>query len=165
MRPFQIAADFNLPLNLFSSLPAERWYLAGGFDATLTDFFSFQGGFNFRGSNPRISLGSTIDLPEVAFNFNYTLDLTTQTNTFDRFSIEAKLKLGDEGRYARAAMVDELYINGLEAYASGDLEKAIAYWEAALELDSEFTPAEEFLASATRSVELLERMQELNKVE
>jgi len=165
VRPLQIAVDFNLPVNFDPALPSEIWYLSGGFDAVITDFFSFQGGFNYRGANPRISLGSTIDLKDVSFNLNYTLDLTTQTNALDRFSIESKLKLGDEGRYEKKAIVDELYINGLEAYASGDLEKAIAYWEAALEIDREFTPAEEFIASATRSIQLLERMQELNKVE
>ena len=39
--------------------------------------------------------------------------------------------------------MDELYIAGLEAYAAGDLEKAISYWQAALDMDSSFTPAEE----------------------
>ncbi|MBI9108226.1 MAG: UPF0164 family protein [Spirochaetales bacterium] len=164
-RPFKLAVDFNLPVSFYPDLPAENWYLAGGFDAVVTDFFSFQGGFNYRGSNPRISLGSTINIKEASFNLNYTLDLTTQTDSIDRFSIEAKLKLGDEGRYKKKDLVDELYINGLEAYASGDLEKAIAYWEAALEIDNNFTPAEEFIASASRSIELLKRMQELNRVE
>ncbi len=164
IRPINFAVDFNLPLNL-SGAPAEEWYLAGGFDATMTEFFSFQGGFNFRGANPRISLGSTIDMAHVAFNLNYTLDLTTSTDQLDRFSIEAKLKLGDEGRYERTAMVDELYIAGLDAYANGDLQKAIAYWEAALEIDNSFTPAEEFIASASRSIQLLQRMEELNRVE
>jgi tetratricopeptide (TPR) repeat protein len=165
IHPIQIAFDFNLPISLDADVTAENWYLAGGFDAAVTDFFSFQGGFNYRGSNPRISVGSTIDLEEAAFNLNYTLDLTTQTGSPDRFSIEVKLKLGDEGRYERVEIVDELYIAGLEAYASGNLKKAIAYWEAALEIDINFTPAEEFIASATRSIDLLERMEELNKVE
>lgn len=165
IKPLNIAVDFNLPISLDPDTEAENWYLAGGIDAVMTDFFSIQGGFNYRGSNPRITIGSTIDLESVTFNLNYTLDLTTQTDELDRFSIEAKLKLGDEGRYEKRGIVDELYIAGLEAYASGDLEKAIAYWEAALEIDVSFTPAEEFITSATRSIELLERMQELNKVE
>ncbi len=164
VRPFKLAFDFNLPVNLLGE-DAEKWYLAGGFDAVLTDFFSFQGGFNYRGANPRLSLGSTINLAEVAFNLNYTLDLTTGSEIANRLSLEAKVKLGDEGRYARGQRVDELYIAGLEAYAAGDLEKAISYWQAALDMDSSFTPAEEFIASASRSTELLSRMEELNKVE
>ena len=164
IKPLSFATDFNLPVNL-TGAAAESWYIAGGFDAAMTDFFSFQAGFNYRGSNPRISLGSTIDTADAAFNLNYTLDLTTSSDSIDRFSIEAKLKLGDEGRYERQAMVDEFYIAGLEAYANGDLEKAIAYWQAALEVDSTFTPAEEFIASASRSIKLLKRMEELNRVE
>ena len=164
IRPLNFAFDFNLPVNLLGD-PAEKWYLAGGFDAAMTDFFSFQGGFNYRGANPRISLGSTIDTEDAAFNLNYTLDLTTSTKQIDRFSIEARLKLGDEGRFENMAMVDELYIAGLEAYANGDLSKAIAYWEAALEVDGTFTPAEEYIASASRSLDLLNKMEELNKVE
>ena len=165
VRPVLIAVDFNLPVSFYTAYPAENWYLSGGFDAALTDFFSFQGGFNWMGGNPRISLGSTIDTEQVAFNLNYTLDMTTSSDELDRFSIEAKLKLGDEGRYETRILVDELYIAGLEAYASGDLQKAINFWEAALDADSSFTPAEEYIASATRSIELLERMQELNRVE
>lgn len=164
VRPLNIAIDFNLPINLLGE-PGEKWYLAGGFEAVMTDFFSFQGGFNYRGANPRISLGSTIDLEDIAFNMNYNLDLATSTDALDRFSIEAKIKLGDEGRYERQEMVDEFYIAGLDAYANGDLKKAITYWEAALEVDNSFTPAEEFIASATRSIELLEKMEELNRVE
>ncbi|HAK45913.1 MAG TPA: hypothetical protein DCO79_08355 [Spirochaeta sp.] len=164
LQPLNIAVDFNLPINLLGD-PVEQWYLAGGIEAVMTDFFSFQGGFNWRGSNPRISLGSTIDLADVAFNINYTQDLTTSTDALDRFSIEAKIKLGDEGRYERRQIVDELYIAGLEAYANGDLEKAISYWEAALKVDNNFTPAEEFIASASRSIDLLKSMEELNRVE
>ncbi len=164
IRPLSFALDFNLPFKITGG-DAEKWNISGGFDAVITDFFSFQGGFNYRGSNPKISMGSTIDLEAASFNVNYTLDLSTSTNSLDRFSIEAKLKLGDEGRYERMERVDEMYIAGLEAYSAGDLEKAIAYWEAALELDSSFTPAEEFIASASRSIKLLKRMEELNKVE
>lgn len=164
LRPVNIAVDFVLPVNLLGG-PSESWFLAGGFDAAMTDFFSFQAGFNYRGANPRVSLGSTIDTKEAAFNINYTLDMTTSTKNPDRFSIEARLKLGDEGRFENMAMVDELYIAGLEAYANGDLSKAIAYWEAALEVDNTFTPAEEYIASASRSLDLLEKMQELNRVE
>ncbi|MDC7225574.1 MAG: UPF0164 family protein [Spirochaetales bacterium] len=164
IHPLNLAFDFVLPVNLLGE-ESEEWYMAGGFNAIMTDFFSIQGGFNWRGSNPRLSLGTTIDLAEVAFNINYMQDLATSTDALDRFSIEARIKLGDEGRYERQHMVDELYIAGLGAYANGDLQKAIAYWEAALELDNSFTPAEEFIASAARSIDLLNRMEELNRVE
>ncbi|MDC7125122.1 MAG: UPF0164 family protein [Spirochaetales bacterium] len=164
IEPVQVAADFNLPINLLGET-AESWYISGGFNADITDFFSFQAGFNYMGSNPRLSLGSTIDLENIAFNINYTHDLTTSTSILNRFSIEAKLKLGDEGRYERQKQVDELYIAGLNAYAEGDLQRAITYWEAALKIDPTFTPAKEFLESAKRSLDLLGEMLDLNKVE
>ena len=69
----------------------------------------------------------------MSFVVNYTLDLTTQFDFLDRFSIEATLNLGDRGRVALAARVDELYLAGVEAYAEGALDEAIEYWLSALE--------------------------------
>ncbi len=168
VRPFKLAFDFDLPVSLDPEVEAETPGYALGFNSEMTDFFSFHGGaFLSTGAGSLgVALGSTINLEKVVYNINYTYDPTTSsTDILNRFSITAKLKLGDEGRYEKQQRVDELYIAGLEAYASGDLEKAIAYWQAALDLDNSFTPAEEFLASASRSVNLLEQMQELNKVD
>lgn len=163
VRPVSIAIDFNLPINLLGE-PAERWYLSCGFNANVTTFFAFQGGFNYMGANPRFSLGSTINLKDVEFNLSYTYDLTSSSKNIDRFTIEAKLKLGDEGRYAKQQKVDELYIAGLDAYAEGELKKAIAFWEAALKIDESFTPAEEFLESTKIRVELEEQIESFNSL-
>ena len=37
-------------------------------------------------------------LDDLAILVNYTLDLGTQTSSPDRFSLEAKMNMGDEGR-------------------------------------------------------------------
>lgn len=152
-RPITLSYDVDLPLNygldtagLTESLAALS--MAGGFEVVMTDFFSLQGGFNYRGANPRVSLGAAVDLPEVSFTVNYTLDLTTQFKPLNRFSIEASLNLGDRGRTALRARIDELYLEGVEAYAAGNLDQAIEAWEQVVELDPEFTPAIAFLERA-----------------
>jgi tetratricopeptide (TPR) repeat protein len=96
---------------------------------------------------------------------NYTLDMTTQVNTADRFSIEAKMNLGDRGRAELRQQIDDYYIEGLEAYAQGDLQRAIEYWNAALDLDPTFQPATENLIVARRALRLQQDMEALNKVE
>jgi len=165
LRPLLISFDFNYPFTLYSEIPAAGWYMAVGMDLTITDFFAVQGGFYYRGSNPRISLGSTVDFTDISLAINYTLDMTTQVEAPDRFSLEAKLLLGDEGRYVLQKRVEELYLAGLEAYAKGNLRTAIRYWEATLQLDSTFQPAREILQTAEEALELQEEMRELNRVE
>ncbi|MBR6912362.1 MAG: hypothetical protein IKN34_00930, partial [Treponema sp.] len=46
--------------------------------------------------------------------------------------------------------VDAYYINGLQLYADGDLEGAIAQWDLALALDSRFDPALDAKVAAIR---------------
>lgn len=163
-RPVTVTFDFNYPFTL-STTPAEEWYLSSGLNVDFTSFFSAQAGFTYRGANPRVSIGGEINLDNVAVVTNYTLDLTTQFDSFDRFSLQAKLKLGDEGRYEKQQRVDELYTAGLQAYAAGNIEKALDYWEALLRIDSAFQPARELMETAARSLELQKRMEDLNQVE
>jgi tetratricopeptide (TPR) repeat protein len=91
--------------------------------------------------------------------------MTTQLTRPDRFSIEANLNLGDRGRSEKRRRVDELYVAGLEAYAEGNLVRAIAYWESALEIDPTFQPAAKNIDVAERAIELREKMEELNRVD
>jgi hypothetical protein len=166
LRPVTIALDVNYPFAF--GLPQDEWerlYLATGVDVQFTDFFSIQSGFTHRGSNPRISLGSAIDLNDMRINLNYTLDMTTQLSSADRFSIEANLKLGDRGRGAAKNRLEEYYIAGLDAYAEGNLQRAIKFWDAALEIDPNFQPAQENKEIAERALNLQQNMQEMNRVE
>ena len=165
IRPVILAFDFTYPLSMNpSEQPAEKWSFATGMDVTVTDFFSVQSGFRYRGSNPRFSLGSRMDLEDISFNVNYTLDLTTQVG-LDRFSVASSLNLGDRGRSITEAEVDAYYIAGLRSYAEGDLEKAVENWTKALELDPGFTPALTNLITARRTLELIDEMQSLQTVE
>ncbi len=135
--------------------------MAGGLSVSVTDFFAIQSGFQYRGANPRFSLGGTVDLTRVSFVANYTLDLSTMSNTPDRFSLEAKINFGDEGRLALRNRIDEYYVSGVEEFAMGNLEKAIDYFEKALTLDSEFTPAREYLAEVNRQLKNREALRSL----
>ena len=158
-RPIIIAYDLNIPVGYGQG--AEQINMAGGLDVSVTDFFSIQSGFNYRGANPRFTLGGSVDLKNVSFVANYTLDLSTQFEAFDRFSIEAKINLGDEGRLALRNRVDEYYLIGVEEFADGNLDKAIAAFERAIELDPGFVPAIDYLAEVKRQQENRDRLKSL----
>ncbi len=158
IRPLLIAMDFNLPISFNpGDQPAERWYIATGVDVTVTNFLSIQGGFRLK-ENPHINLGSTLDLEPARFTINYNLDLSGSLNPVDKFSVEAKLKLGDRGRAARRKQVDELYASGLESFAAGDLENAIEFWQKALDINPKFLPATENINMVKKHLELQEEM-------
>ncbi len=161
VRPLTLAFDFTYPFSLDpAAYPAEQWHVASGISLVLTDFLSLQSGFQIKGDNPRFSLGSTIDLSKVSFVVNYNLDLSGRLNPLDKFSVEAKLNLGDRGRLALRNRVDELYLNGMEEYARGELERAVSFWQQALELDPQFTPARQNLETALKALELQKEMQD-----
>ena len=166
IRPVTLAFDFNLPFSFDPvNYPAEEWNIAAGMDVVFTDFFSIQGGFRVRGSNPRITLGSTIDLAKITFVATWTLDMTTQYDTLDKFSVEAKFKLGDRGRGALQNRLDDLYTAGLEEYADGNMEKALTYLNDLIELDPHFQPAQELIEIIRRALVLQREMEALQQVE
>ena len=166
IRPLLLAFDFNLPFSFDpANYPPERWGISAGMDLAFTNFFSIQTGFKYRGSNPKISVGSMVDLAKVSFTVNYTMDLTTSSNSVDHFSIQARLKLGDRGRADLQSRIDELYTSGLEAYANGKLTEAISFWDKVLELDPSFQPANEMKLTAQRALNLRREMEAIQQVE
>lgn len=161
IRPLTWALDFNLPISFFpEQAPAENWYIASGLNVSVTNFLGLQGGVQFKGDNPRVSVGSTIDLPKVSFVLNYNLDLSGRLNPLDKFSVEARFNLGDRGRGEVPRLIDELYLGGLEAYAKGDLPEAIRLWERVLELEPAFLPAQQNIQTARNALKLQQQMQE-----
>jgi hypothetical protein len=159
VRPVTWALDFNLPISFFpDEAPAERWYLATGANVRVSDFLQLQGGVQLKGDNPRVTVGSTIDLPKVSFVLNYNLDLSGRLNPLDKFSIEAKLNLGRAA--SNRDRVEELYLEGLESYAAGRLAEAIAFWQQALEIDVKFTPARENIETAQKALRLQQEMEQ-----
>jgi tetratricopeptide (TPR) repeat protein len=160
IKPVTITLDFNLPFSFDQvNYPAERWYFATGTNIVITDFISMQAGFRLK-ENPHISLGSTLEMKQFSIVANYNLDLSGSFNPLDKFSIEAKIKLGHEDEMERRKKVDSLFARGLEAYANGDYLLALEYWEEALELDPQFTLAREYIETTRKYLELQDEMEE-----
>ncbi len=165
-RPLTLAMDFNYPFSLTpTTYPAEGWNIATGVKLAVTDFFTVAGGFRYQGGDPRLSLGSEILINKISLVVDYTLDLTTQLNVPDHFSVAATFNLGDQGRGEIRKMVDKYYIAGLNAYAKGNLQDAIDYWNEALKLDPTFQPAAQYKTTAEAALKLENEMRNLRKIQ
>lgn len=164
-KPITISAEIQQPLNFVdishSGIPA----LGAGVSVEFAQFFTFLGGFQLKGGNPRVSIGGEVNVNDIQFNINYTLDMTTQAALFNRISLAAKLNLGDRGRFERQQKIEKLYIAGLKLYAAGDLAEAIVLWTDVLKLDKKFDPAIEGIQTASASLDIQRRIQELQQLE
>ncbi len=166
IRPLVVSFDFNYPFSFTTPRDQwEKWNIASGMNLVLTDFFSIHSGFSYRGSNPRFTIGSGITLQKFSITANYTLDMTTQLTSLDKFTVQIKLNLGDKGRGGEAQKVDDYYISGLKEYAKGNYARALKFWEAALEIDPTFQPAAENIAVAKNAIDLQKKMEAINQVE
>jgi tetratricopeptide (TPR) repeat protein len=85
---------------------------------------------------------------------NYTLDLATRLEMFDRMSLSVKVDLDTVRQLLIKDDVQDLYLEGLDYYSRGELSEAIRYWENCLSLDPTFKPAREMLETAMKSMEL-----------
>jgi hypothetical protein len=158
--PWTLTCDFNYPISLDPvNAPAERWYLGFGSNVNVASFLSIQSGVLMKADNPRISLGTTLNLDVVTFVVNYNLDLSGQISPLDKFSIQAEIGLGDQGRAARQEQAEKLYLSGVEQYAEGHYDKAIEFWKRVLELDKTYTPAREDIETTQRNLDLQREME------
>lgn len=164
-KPILVSADISFPINLMDPALSEDPYWSVGYRMTITDFWKLQAGLLIKGGNPRISVGAAIDFSPLTLEVNYTLDLTTQFSPLNRMSIEARFDMGDLGRAAKATRAEELYLQGLDAYAAGDLELAITYWDESLRLNPYFDPARENRDTAVDALALRQRILELQRLE
>jgi hypothetical protein len=164
IRPLTVAIDATQPIDLTDLAKSDFFYAAAGALLQVTDFFKVHGGLLIKGGNPRLSIGSTFDVEMARITVNYTLDLTTQLSPLNRISIQAAFSLGDLGRADLSKRVDSLYLGGLDAYAKGSVDEAIAMWNEALVLDPTFDPARESRDAAKASIELKQTMAELQKI-
>ena len=164
LKPLTFSLDLTQPIDLLNLSQSEGMSVAGGALVQLSDFFKLHGGLLIKGGNPRLTIGSTFDVELARVTVNYTLDLTTQVTPLNRISIQAAFSLGDLGRADIAKKVDTLYLNGLDAYARGEIDTAISLWEEALKLDSTFDPARESRDAAVASKGLKQTMTELQNI-
>jgi hypothetical protein len=165
LRPLLLAFDFSLPMNLTDISLSERPYWSAGISAQITNFLSMRMGFMSKAGNARITVGSAVDLAKLSFDVNYTLDLLTQLTPLNRVSIGVRFNLGDQGRQALSDRIDELYLAGLNAYSRGNNNEAQYYWEEALKLNPRFIPAIEGLNMIRRSLELEERINDMQRLD
>jgi len=163
--PLVISGEVQQPVNLLKPKESGMTVYGAGFSVEFAKFFTFLGGIQLKGANPRISIGGEMNVNDIQFNINYTLDMTTQTALFNRISLAAKLNLGDRGRADRQKMVEQLYIKGLTLYAQGDYENAIAIWNRALAIDKHFEPASEGISTATTTLNIQRKIKELQQIE
>lgn len=160
-----ISAEIQQPLNLVSLAESGSASLGAGVAIEFASFFTLLGGFQLKGANPRVSLGGEMNVNDLQFNVNYTLDMTTQAALFNRISLAAKLNLGDKGRFERQLKIEDLYTQGLKLYANGNLEEAIYLWNEVLAIDKRFDPAREGVITAMMTLELQQTIQDLQKIE
>lgn len=162
IRPVLIATDFTVPVSLASGVGAESVFGAVGTTVQITPFFSAQAGFLLKFLGSRLTLGSTLRLPDMTIVTNYTLDLVNQFQNFDRLSVQAQLNFGDRGRGELRDTVDELYVDAWISSVSGELEAAVGLLEEALQLDPTFTPARELLVLTQRTLDLQDELKAID---
>ncbi len=163
-RPVLVSLDVSVPINLVDPASSERPYAGLGGLLQVTETVAVHGGILVKGGNPRLSLGSSLVFAPMTLVINWTADLTTQLAPLNRLSVQVRFDMGDMGRGEIRSRVDQLYLAGLDAYAAGDLETAIARWEEALKLDPSFDPARENMLAAKGMLELQDRMREMQTI-
>jgi len=164
LKPLLVSFDLSVPLNFRDASLSEKPYWALGISGDVTKFLSLRAGLMAKAGTARIALGSAIVFERLALDINYTLDLTTQIQAMNRVSVGVRFNLGDQGRGQTSKKVDNLYLAGLDAYSSGDLETARAYWEEALALDPSFTPAKEGLSVIYKTRQTEDRIRDMQKL-
>ena len=159
IRPITVALDFNYPFNL-NGETAEKYSIAAGVNAEIASFVSAHSGVLIKTGKPRFTIGADISLKNFTLQTNYTLDLASRMELFDRMSIAIKVDMDTVKQLVIKDDVQELYLTGLDAYANGDIAVAIGYFENALSLDPTFTPAREMLATARDSMAMEEELRQ-----
>lgn len=158
-------AEFRQPVNLEDFSKSALWSLGGGVEINVTDFFAFLTGFRLKGGNPRFSLGTEFKLNRFIFDLNYTFDLTSSINPVNHFSLSTRINLGDRGRRIKRDKCDELYCAGLDEYAAGNLDMAVAYWKEALKQDPGFDPARRWIRTVENSRRLYNRVLDMQNLD
>ena len=152
--------DIKQPVNLFHPDQYQLFSVSAGAILAFTKHFNLLVGAEIKGGNPRFSVGSELQLTNARLNFNYTLDLTSSLNPVNRISLSAKILLGDRGRAERQAIIDQLYLEGLEYYAASEWTKAIEKWEEVLLINKRYDPAILGIESAKSQIDMYERVRE-----
>lgn len=159
IKPVTLSMDYTQPLNLEGG----DWptpFMSLGASVQFTQFVSLLTGFQFKGGNPRFSLGLEFEVTKIRFNMNYTLDFTSSVSPINRFSISTKILFGDKGRSLVDEKIDELYRQGLQLYAQGEWQSAIDIWNEILKINKRFDPAIKGIQSAQNQLIMFEKIRD-----
>jgi hypothetical protein len=160
-----IAAEYRQPFDLPHGRFYKGWSAAMGIAVAVTSFFDVQTGFLLQGANPRASLGASFTVNKFIVSANYTLDLASTVAPLNRFSLSAKLDLGDRGRAEIRRQTDRFYAAGLRAYSEERLEDAVANWKECLRIDPRFDPAKEAIQAAQTAMLLQKRIVDIQTLD
>jgi hypothetical protein len=163
--PVTVTAEFRQPFDLVNGVWYEGWSAALGTAVAVTSFFDAQGGLLLQGGNPRFSLGGSFTVRKFVLNVNYTLDLASTIAPLNRFSLSAKMDLGDRGRAEQRKRVDALYAEGLRAYTQERFEDAVRSWKECLRLDPGFDPAKDGLTAVQNAIQLRARIKDIESID
>jgi hypothetical protein len=123
-------------------------------NADVTSFLSAHTGVLIKTGKPRFTVGADVSLKDFTIQANYTLDMVSRLELFDRMSISVKMDLDRVKQLVVKDDAQEVYLQGLEAFAAGELEDAVEFFRTSLIIDPTFTPAAEMLDTAMKSLQL-----------
>lgn len=164
-KPATINLEVQKPLNLSNISKSEKMAFGSSLSFDFANNFSLQAGFLIKGGNPKLSVGAEFPVKIMLMNINYTFDLTSSLSPINRFSLSAKLNLGDRGRKNIQNKIDELYVTGLQLYAEGFYAEAISTWEEILIYDKNFDPAIYALKTAKETLALQIKIMEIQTLD
>ena len=104
-------------------------------------------------------MGATVDLGTVNLVplivvATYNLDLSGRAGPLDKFSVQARVTLGDRGRGALAQRIEDLFLLGVEQYADENYAGAIELWQQVLEIDPRHLAAAKNILTAQEALSL-----------
>jgi len=153
IRPITMALDFSVPINLDGS-DSEMVSGAIGFDFNVTRFLDIQAGLLLKQGKPRFTLGSQVSMKDFDLIFNYTLDLATQLELFNRMSVGVRINLDSARSLIIRDEVQDLYLTGLKEYSNGNGEKALNYLYEAEKLNPNYRPVKDMIYTIEESLSL-----------
>ncbi|GMO39180.1 MAG: UPF0164 family protein [Termitinemataceae bacterium] len=165
VRPLLVSFDYTLPINLQSIDLSEKPYFSTGLSLTVASFLSMRAGVLIRAGSIRGAIGSAVSLGNLSVDINYTLDLLTQLQPFNRVDVGLRINLGDGGRLSSRKLVDQYYLAGLEAYSHGQDDEAREWFYKALKINPYFDPATEGIRAIDNYESLVKRIKDLQSVE
>ena len=162
LEPLLLAGGIGIPFILFADGEPAAPHWAVSLALSPAEFLSFQTSFAIKGNNPRLALGATIALEDIALHAGYAIDATTQFQSINNFTIQVSLKLGDGGRADRANAAIQDYLLAQQFLIENRYDDAIRAATRALEADPFLGPARETILLAESLKQQLETLETIS---